>query len=104
MDMKLAELTGLPVDNAIGKHLLTLVEDSSVGPVNNILFLALQGKEKMNIQFEIKTHGSRTEVGPISLVVNACANKDLHENVVGVCLVTQRYNWSEDCHGQIHPD
>ena len=39
MDMKLAELIGLPVDNAIGKHLLTLVEDSSVGPVNNILFL-----------------------------------------------------------------
>ena len=89
MDMKLAELTGLPVDNAIGKHLLTLVEDSSVGLVNNILFLALQGKEEKNIQFEIKTHGSRTEVGPISLVVNACANRDLHENVVGVCFVAQ---------------
>ncbi|XWS64600.1 hypothetical protein CRYUN_Cryun05aG0017100 [Craigia yunnanensis] len=88
-NMKIAELTGLPVDNAIGKHLLTLVEDSSVETVKNMLFLALQGKEEKNIQFEIKTHGSRTEVGPISLVVNACANRDLHENVVGVCFVAQ---------------
>ncbi|CAK7340402.1 unnamed protein product [Dovyalis caffra] len=86
---KISELTGLPVDSAIGKHMLTLVEDSSVDIVKKMLFLALQGKEEQNIQFEIKTHGSKSEGGPISLVVNACASRDLHESVVGVCFVAQ---------------
>lgn len=86
---KIAELTGLPVDKAIGKHLLTLVEDSSIDIVKNMLFLALQGNEEQNIQFEIKTHGFKIEGGPISLVVNACASRDIHENVVGVCFVAQ---------------
>ncbi|CAF2116075.1 BnaC08g42660D [Brassica napus] len=84
---KIAELTGLPVDEAIGKHLLTLVEDSSVDIVQRMLENALEGTEEQNVQFEIKTHLSRTDAGPISLVVNACASKDLHENVVGVCFV-----------------
>ncbi|XP_017619498.1 phytochrome A-like isoform X2 [Gossypium arboreum] len=88
-NMKIAELTGLSVDNAIGKHLLTLVEDSSSETVQKMLFMALQGKEEKNIQFEIKTHGSRTEAGPISLIVNACVNRDLQESVVGVCFVAQ---------------
>ncbi|EEF50048.1 phytochrome A [Ricinus communis] len=86
---KIAELTGLPVDKAIGKHLLTLVEDGSIDLVKNMLFSALQGKEEQNIQFEIKTHGSKVESGPISLVVNACASRDISENVVGVCFVAQ---------------
>ncbi|KAJ8752380.1 hypothetical protein K2173_004016 [Erythroxylum novogranatense] len=86
---KVAELTGLAVDKAIGKHLLTLIEDSSVDTVKNMLFSALQGKEEKNIEFEIKTHGSKIESGPISLVVNACASRDLQENVVGICFVAQ---------------
>lgn len=40
---KIAELTGLPVEKAIGKHLLTLVEDFSVDTVKKMLELALQG-------------------------------------------------------------
>ncbi|KAJ4840452.1 hypothetical protein Tsubulata_023022 [Turnera subulata] len=86
---KIAELTGLPVDKAIGRHLLTLVEDASVDTVKQMLFSALQGKEEQNIHFEIKTHASKCDGGPISLVVNACASRDLHENVVGVCFVAQ---------------
>ncbi|KGN47791.1 phytochrome A [Cucumis sativus] len=86
---KIAELTGLPVDKAIGKHLLTLVEDTSVEVVKKMLYLALQGQEEQNVQFEIKTHGSHIEVGSIRLVVNACASRDLRENVVGVCFVAQ---------------
>ncbi|XP_057961014.1 phytochrome A1-like [Malania oleifera] len=86
---KIAELTGLLVDKAIGKHLLTLVEDSSADVVRRMLYSALQGKEEQNIQFEIKTHGTRRDSGPISLVVNACASRDLHQNVVGVCFVAQ---------------
>ncbi|XP_010247866.1 PREDICTED: phytochrome A [Nelumbo nucifera] len=86
---KIAELTGLPVDLAIGKHLLTLVEDSSANTVKRMLHLALQGKEEQNIQFEMKTHGSQRDSGPVSLVVNACSSRDLRENVVGVCFVAQ---------------
>lgn len=49
--------------------------------------LIYAGTEEQNVQFEIKTHLSRADAGPISLVVNACASRDLHENVVGVCFV-----------------
>ncbi|KAL8116929.1 phytochrome A [Apium graveolens] len=86
---KIAELTGLPVDQAMGKHLLSLVEDSSVETVEKMLAFALQGKEEQGIQFEFKTHGSREDSVPISLVVNACASRGLHDNVVGVCFVAQ---------------
>ncbi|KAK4796410.1 hypothetical protein SAY86_028736 [Trapa natans] len=86
---KIAELTGLPVERAIGKHLLTLVEDSSTDVMERMLSLALQGKEERNIQFEIKTHGPRMDEGPIRLIANACASRDLQETVVGVCFVAQ---------------
>nr|P55141.1 RecName: Full=Phytochrome A [Petroselinum crispum]CAA53165.1 phytochrome A [Petroselinum crispum] len=86
---KIAELTGLPVDQAMGKHLLTLVEDSSVGTVVFLLALALQGKEEQGIPFEFKTYGSREDSVPITVVVNACATRGLHDNVVGVCFVAQ---------------
>ncbi|XP_054814964.1 phytochrome A-2 [Prosopis cineraria] len=86
---KIAELTSLPVGEAIGKHLLTLVEDSSTDRVKKMLDMALQGEEEQNVQFEIKTHASKIDAGPIRLVVNACASRDLRDNVVGVCFVAQ---------------
>ncbi|PWA81905.1 phytochrome A2 [Artemisia annua] len=86
---KIAELTGLTVEEAIGSNLLTLVDNSSVETVQNMLNLALEGKEESGVQFEIKTYGSRRESGPIMLVVNACASRDVHENVVGVCCIAQ---------------
>ncbi|KAE9611890.1 hypothetical protein Lal_00048950 [Lupinus albus] len=86
-NIKIAELTGLPVVEAIGKHLLTLVEDSSFHTVKKMLDMALQGEEEKNVQFEIKTHRSYMDSGPVRLVVNACASKDLQDNVVGVCFV-----------------
>lgn len=86
---KIAELTGLSVEKALGKHFLTLVEDSSVDIVKKMLHMALHGKEEKNIQFEIKTHDSRADSGPISLIANACASRDIQENVVGVCFVAQ---------------
>ncbi|KAH0461030.1 hypothetical protein IEQ34_008605 [Dendrobium chrysotoxum] len=88
-NMKIAELTGLSVDEAMGKHLLTLVDDSSVDEVKKMLFLALQGKEVQNIEFQVKTFGIRRDDGPVILVVNACASRNIHDNVVGVCFVAQ---------------
>ncbi|KAK9147166.1 hypothetical protein Sjap_007069 [Stephania japonica] len=86
---KIAELTGLPVDQAIRKHLLKLVEDSSIDAVKRMLHSALQGKEEQNVQFEMKTHGSQKDSGPVRLVVNACASRDLQGNIVGLCFVAQ---------------
>lgn len=40
---KISELTGLPVDKAIGKNFLSLVEENSTGLVKRMLELALQG-------------------------------------------------------------
>ncbi|XP_052205690.1 phytochrome A1-like [Diospyros lotus] len=88
-NMKIAELTGLPVNESIGRDFLLLVEDSSVDKVKKMLYAALQGKEEKNIQFEIKTHGFRMDSGPISLVVNTCVSRDFRENITGVCFVAQ---------------
>lgn len=86
---KISELTGLPVVEASGKHIATIVEESSIETVQNMLHLALQGKEETNVQFEVKRHQSISDAGPISLVVNACASKDVNGNVVGVCFIAQ---------------
>lgn len=47
-NMKIAELSGLPVDKAIGRHLLSLVEDSSADTVKKMLHEALQGESSLN--------------------------------------------------------
>ncbi|KAG6528581.1 hypothetical protein ZIOFF_010760 [Zingiber officinale] len=88
-NLKIAELTGLSVDKAIGKHLLGLVEECSVDAVRRMLHLALQGKEEQNVQFQMKTYGPKEDEGPVILVVNACASRDVEDNVVGVCFVAQ---------------
>ncbi|XP_010914827.1 phytochrome A isoform X1 [Elaeis guineensis] len=88
-NLKIAQLTGLSVDQAIGRDLLTLVEDCSTDAVKKMLYLALQGKEEQNVQFQMKTHGPRSEDGPVILVVNACASRDINDQVVGVCFVAQ---------------
>ncbi|KAL8108802.1 hypothetical protein AgCh_025045 [Apium graveolens] len=85
---KIGELTGLQVPEAIGKHLLKVVEENSVKAVERILGSALQGKEEKNIRFEIKTYGYRTRFGPAILRVNACAIRDVHGRIVRLCLVT----------------
>ncbi|XP_074294265.1 phytochrome A1-like [Silene latifolia] len=86
---KISQLTGIPVKDAVGKHIASLVEDSSIDIVKHMLQLALQGDEEKNVEFEIKRHQSMTDSVPISLVVNACASKDVDGNVVGVCLIAQ---------------
>ncbi|KAG8062379.1 hypothetical protein GUJ93_ZPchr0003g18399 [Zizania palustris] len=88
-NQKVAELTGLRVDKAVGRHILTLVEESSVPVVQRMIYLALQGKEEKEVRFEVKTHGFKRDDGPVILVVNACASRDLHDHVVGVCFVAQ---------------
>ncbi|KAJ4975834.1 hypothetical protein NE237_000940 [Protea cynaroides] len=86
---KASELTGLSVPQAIGVPLTDLVIDDSVEEVKNMLRSALQGDEEKNIEIKLKTFGSEERKGPIILVGNACCNRDMKENVVGVCFIGQ---------------
>lgn len=88
-NIKAAEVTGLSVQQAIGVPLVSLIHNDSVEVVKNMLSLALQGKEEKNVEFKLKRFGSQENSGPIVLVVNACCSRDVKDNVVGVCFVTQ---------------
>nr|AHZ63971.1 phytochrome [Encephalartos barteri] len=86
---KAAELTGLPVDQVIGRPLINLIENDSVDNVERMLSLALQGEEEQNVEIKLRTFGTQEGKGPVILIVNACSSRDLKDNVVGVCFVAQ---------------
>nr|AHZ63947.1 phytochrome [Pilularia globulifera] len=87
---KVAELTGLPVQEAMNRSLVRdLVVDESVDTVERLLCLALEGEEKQNVEIKLKTYGHQAENGPVILIVNTCSSRDFTENVVGVCFVGQ---------------
>ncbi|NP_001413491.1 phytochrome 1 [Physcomitrium patens] len=87
---KIAQVTGLPVSEAMGRSLVKdLVTDESVAVVERLLYLALRGEEEQNVEIKLKTFGTQTEKGVVILIVNACSSRDVSENVVGVCFVGQ---------------
>ncbi|KAL3502553.1 hypothetical protein ACH5RR_037002 [Cinchona calisaya] len=86
---KIVELTSLVLQKAIGMPLLDVVADDSVDVVNNMLSLALQGREERNVEIKLKTFGPEEKNGPVILVTNACCSRDVKENIVGVCFVGQ---------------
>ncbi|PIN19217.1 Histidine kinase [Handroanthus impetiginosus] len=87
---KVAELTGLSVEEAMGKSLVhDLVHKESEEIANKLLFRALRGEEDKNIELRLRTFGTGTSNNAIFLVVNACTSKDYMNNIVGVCFVGQ---------------
>ncbi|KAK6918723.1 PAS fold-2 [Dillenia turbinata] len=86
---KISELTGVTVYQAMGMPLIDLVTEDSAGLVKNMLSLALQGVEERNVEMKLKTVVPQENNGPVILVVNACCNRDLKENIVGVCFIGQ---------------
>ncbi|KAH7351675.1 hypothetical protein KP509_19G009100 [Ceratopteris richardii] len=89
-NVKVAELTGLSVEEAMNRSLVgDLIVDESAEVVERLLSLALQGEEKRNVEIKLKTHGEQAQNGPVILVVNTCSSRDFTENVVGVCFVGQ---------------
>ncbi|XP_066309497.1 phytochrome a-like [Miscanthus floridulus] len=88
-NLKLVELTGLTVQETVGRNILTLVEQSSFQVVQKMLYLALEGKEEKDVRFEVKTHSSRVDDGPVILVANACSSRDISGHVIGVFFVAQ---------------
>nr|AHZ63959.1 phytochrome [Gnetum montanum] len=87
---KVAELTGLPVEEATGKSLVhDLVFQDSMEAVDNMLYKALRGEEEKNVEMKLKTYGAQKQKDAVFLVVNACSSRDYVENIVGVCFVGQ---------------
>ncbi|XP_071727145.1 phytochrome B-like [Rutidosis leptorrhynchoides] len=88
---KVAELTGLSVENAIGKSLVyDLVYKESEKTVAKLLHRALRGIEDKNIEIKFKTFSSSSmEETAVFVMVNACSSKDYTNNIVGVCFVGQ---------------
>jgi PAS domain S-box-containing protein len=94
---KVAELTGLKVEDAMGRSLSKeLIIPEFQETVERILYLALNGEEEQNVEIRLKTWPEESEMDQTSrrgesviLVVNACSSRDVNENVVGVCFVGQ---------------
>ncbi|KAL6957119.1 hypothetical protein U1Q18_045224 [Sarracenia purpurea var. burkii] len=87
---KVAELTGLSVEEAMGKSLARdLVYKESEGTVDKLLFNALRGEEDKNVELKLKTFGSELCKKAVFVVVNACSSKDHTNDIVGACFVGQ---------------
>lgn len=87
---KVAELTGLPVGEAMGKSLVhDLVCEESAECVEKMLNRAVRGEEEKNIEIKLRTFGPQKQKEAIYLVVNACSSRDYTDNIVGVCFVGQ---------------
>ncbi|KAF7042404.1 hypothetical protein CFC21_052021 [Triticum aestivum] len=87
---KVAELTGLTVEEAMGKSLVKdLIFKESEEIVEKLLSQALKGEEGTNVEIKLKTFGSEQSKGPIFVIVNACSSRDYTKSIVGVCFVGQ---------------
>ncbi|GMY27922.1 phytochrome B [Fagus crenata] len=87
---KVAELTGLSVDEAMGKSLVhDLVFKESEEMVDKLLSRALTGEEDKNVEIKLRTFGPVHHKKAVFVVVNACSSKDYTNNIVGVCFVGQ---------------
>ncbi|KAI3948107.1 hypothetical protein MKX01_014706 [Papaver californicum] len=87
---KIAELIGLPVEEAIGKfRLQDLIYKEYVDDVNKLLSRALKGEEDENVEIKLKTFGPQKLSESVFLVVNACSSKDYLNNIIGVGFVGQ---------------
>ncbi|XVE82276.1 hypothetical protein DITRI_Ditri15bG0135200 [Diplodiscus trichospermus] len=87
---KVAELTGLSVEEAMGKSLVhDLVYKEYQETVDRLLSRALHGEEDKNVEIKLRTFGLEDHKKAIYVVVNACSSKDYTNNIVGVCFVGQ---------------
>ncbi|KAF7806826.1 phytochrome B [Senna tora] len=87
---KVAELTGLSVEEAMGKSLVhDLVYKESEETVDRLLSRALRGEEDKNVEIKMRTFGPEHHKMAVFIVVNACSSKNYMNNIVGVCFIGQ---------------
>ncbi|KAM0947584.1 putative PAS domain, phytochrome, GAF domain, histidine kinase/HSP90-like ATPase [Dioscorea sansibarensis] len=87
---KVAELTGLSVDEAMGKSLVQdLVFKEYADVVDKLLYRALRGEEDKNVEIKLRTFGLQQSKNAVFVIVNACSSRDYVNNIVGVCFIAQ---------------
>ena len=110
---KIAELTGLSVEEAMGKSLVSdLIYKENEETVDKLISRALRGTfssptmlylqygylivlmhfsgdEDKNVEIKLKTFSPELQGKAVFVVVNACSSKDYSNNIVGVCFVGQ---------------
>ncbi|XP_056842360.1 LOW QUALITY PROTEIN: phytochrome B-like [Raphanus sativus] len=87
---KIAELTGLSVEEAMGKSLVSdLIYKENEETVDKLVSRALRGDEDKNVEVKLKTFSPDLQGKAVFVVVNACSSKDYLNNIVGVCFVGQ---------------
>ncbi|CAI7855966.1 unnamed protein product [Closterium sp. NIES-54] len=89
-NMQIAKLTGVPVEEAMGRSFLQeLVVEESKADTQRLLVSSLQGREESDVEIRLKVWRSGVPAGVLIMLVNSCANRDIHNQIVGVCLVGQ---------------
>ncbi|EOY27809.1 Phytochrome E isoform 1 [Theobroma cacao] len=87
---KIAELTGLQADDAMGRSLVNeVVHEDSHEVIANLLRRALHGEEDKNVELKLRNFGLNRQNSVVYIVVNACTSRDYTNDVVGVCFVGQ---------------
>ncbi|CAN8259049.1 unnamed protein product [Cochlearia groenlandica] len=87
---KIAELTGLSVEEAMGKSLISdLIYKENEETVDKLISSALKGDEDKNVEVKLKTFSPELQGKAVFVVVNACSSKNYLNNIVGVCFVGQ---------------
>ncbi|GMI91632.1 phytochrome E [Hibiscus trionum] len=87
---KIAELTGLQTNDAIGKSLVNeVVHEDSQKEIENLIRRALQGEEEKNVELKLKKFGRHYQDSVVYIVVDACARRDYTNDLLGVSFVGQ---------------
>ncbi|KAL7142527.1 hypothetical protein ABFS83_08G129500 [Erythranthe nasuta] len=87
---KMCELTGLELDEALGKSLINdVVHIDSREVVNTLFNRALQGEEDKNVEVKLLKFGVHAPNSVVHILANACTSRDHQNDVVGVCFVGQ---------------
>ncbi|CAI6010393.1 unnamed protein product [Closterium sp. NIES-65] len=86
----LLPVAGVPVEEAMGRSFLQeLVAEESKADTQRLLVSSLQGREESDVEIRLKVWRSGVPAGVLIMLVNSCANRDIHNQIVGVCLVGQ---------------
>ncbi|KAG2552428.1 hypothetical protein PVAP13_9KG432932 [Panicum virgatum] len=94
---KVAELTGLSVEEAMGKSLINdLIFQESEEIVKRLLSRALRGDEDKNVEIKLKTFGPEQSNGPIFVIVNACSSRDYTKILLVSCFLLDKMSQAKD--------
>nr|AYW35331.1 phytochrome [Spirogyra varians] len=89
-NMQIAKLTGVPVDKAMGRSLVSeLVMEESRQTAQSLLLSSMQGHEESDVEIQLKVWRNGIPAGSLVMLVNSCVNRDVNDKIVGVCLVGQ---------------